>query len=156
VRVMIVEDEVKLAKAPGEGLRADGVLPEVAVAGEDALWMVPARGYDVVCLDVNLPKVHAPATRRVQRGGDEIQLSAKGLQVLEVFLRRPDAIPTRLDLLEGAWDEDYENRSDVIDVYVRHLRERIDRPFGVRRRDTVRGLGHVLRTTPAAADEGAA
>ncbi len=223
MRVLVVEDELKLAKAIREGLRADGLLVDVAVTGEDALWMVPSRGYDVVCLDVNLPGASGfdvcrqlraegvatpilmltardavedriagldtgaddylvkpfdlgelqarlralvrrgparrgpvltvgdleldPATRRVTRQGAEIVLSVKELQLLEVFMRRPGQVLSRLELLEGAWDEDYENRSNVIDVYVRYLREKVDRPFGLDTLQTVRGAGYVLRPT---------
>jgi two-component system, OmpR family, response regulator len=223
VRVLVVEDEIKLAKAIREDLRSEGVLVDVAVSGEDALWMVPARGYDAVCLDVNLPgadgfevcrrlradgvttpilmltardavedriagldtgaddylvkpfdlgELHArlralirrvparggpvlcvgdlaldPATRRVSRGGVDIPLSVKEQQVLEVFMRRPGQVLSRLELLEGAWEGDYENRSNVIDVYVRYLREKIDRPFGVETLQTVRNAGYVLRAS---------
>jgi two-component system OmpR family response regulator len=226
MRVLVVEDELKLAKAIREDLRAEHVLVDVAVTGEDALWMVPARGYDVVCLDVNLPgrngfevcralrdqgvttpilmltardaiedriagldtgaddylvkpfdlgelraRLRAlarrgasgggavlevgdleydPATRRVSRGGTDILLSVKEQQLLEVFMRRPGETLSRLELLEGAWDEDYENRSNVIEVYVRYLREKIDRPFGVETLLTVRGAGYVLRPTAPA------
>jgi two-component system OmpR family response regulator len=221
VRVLVVEDELKLATAIREGLRADGVLVDVAPTGEDALWMIPSRGYDAVCLDVNLPGADGfevcrrlraggvgtpilmltardgvedriagldtgaddylvkpfdvgellarlralarrgpsqrgpvltvgdleldPATRRVARGGTDIPLSVKEQQLLEVFMRRPGQVLSRLELLEGAWEGDYENRSNVVDVYVRYLREKIDRPFGVDTLQTVRGAGYVLR-----------
>jgi two-component system OmpR family response regulator len=222
MRVLIVEDEPKLAAAIGAGLRAEQVLVDIAETGEDALWMIPARGYDVVCLDINLPgrngfevcrrlraggettpilmltardaledrvtgldtgaddylvkpfdlaELHArlralsrrrqadrepvlrvddltldPALHRVRRGETDIHLSAKELQLLEVFMRRPDVVLTRHDLLEGAWDGDYVNRSNVINVYIRYLREKIDRPFGRDSLQTVRGLGYVLRS----------
>ena len=60
-------------------------------------------------------------------------------------MRRPGEVLTRLDLLEHAWDFGYENRSNVVDVYVRYLREKIDRPFGVKSIETVRGVGYRLR-----------
>ena len=60
-------------------------------------------------------------------------------------MRRPGEVLSRLDLLEHAWDFGYENRSNVIDVYVRYLREKIDRPFGARSLETVRGAGYRLR-----------
>jgi two-component system OmpR family response regulator len=88
------------------------------------------------------------ATHTVTRGGVEIGLSTKELQLLEVFMRRPGQVLSRYDLLEGAWEMDYENRSNVVDVYVRYLREKIDRPFGVESIETVRGAGYRLR--PAA------
>ena len=86
-----------------------------------------------------------PATRRVWRGESEIELSAKEFALLEAFMRRPGEVLTRLDLLEHAWDYGYENRSNVIDVYVRYLREKVDRPFGVTSIETVRGAGYRLR-----------
>jgi two-component system OmpR family response regulator len=220
MRVLVVEDEIKLAKAIREALMADGQLADVAINGEDALWMAGATPYDVVCLDVNLPRIDgfetcrrlradgvlAPilmltardaigdriagldtgaddylvkpfdvgellarlralsrrgpvhrgtvlrvgdleldtATRRVRRGDVDIPLSTKEEQILEVFMRRPGDVLTRLDLLEGAWDDGYENRSNVVDVYVRYLREKIDRPFGRASIETVRGAGYRL------------
>jgi two-component system OmpR family response regulator len=88
------------------------------------------------------------ATHTVTRGGVEIELSAKELQLLEVFMRRPGHLLSRYALLEGAWEMGYENRSNVVDVYVRYLREKIDRPFGADSIETVRGAGYRLR--PAA------
>jgi two-component system OmpR family response regulator len=222
VRVLLVEDEVKLASLIRKALREQRMLADVAVNGEDALWMAEATPYDVVVLDVNLPGIdgfeachrlrvngvrtpilmltardsvddritgldtgaddymvkpfdfnelfarvralarrgpaeHGPmlavgdlnldaATHTVTRAGVEIQLSTKELQLLEVFMRRPGQVLSRYDLLEGAWEMDYENRSNVVDVYVRYLREKIDRPFGVETIETVRGAGYRLRT----------
>jgi two-component system, OmpR family, response regulator len=221
VRALVVEDELKLATAIRQALLQDGQLGDVAVSGEDALWMAAASRYDVICLDVNLPGIdgfetcrrlradgvptpilmltardgvadritgldtgaddylvkpfdvgellarlralvrRGPAprgvvlrvgdleldttTRRVRRDGAEIALSTKELQILEVFMRRPGAVLSRLDLLNGAWGHEYENRSNVVDVYVRYLREKIDRPFGRDSIETVRGLGYRLR-----------
>jgi two-component system, OmpR family, response regulator len=224
VRVLIVEDEVKLAALIRKALREEGMLADVAIKGEDALWMGAATPYDVLVLDVNLPGidgfevchrlrtdgVRTPilmltardgvddritglntgaddyvvkpfdfnelfariralarrgpvergpaltvgdlsldlATHVVTRAGAEIELSTKELQLLEVFMRRAGQVLSRYDLLEGAWEMDYENRSNVVDVYVRYLREKIDRPFGVETIGTVRGAGYRLR--PAA------
>ncbi|HET6510018.1 MAG TPA: response regulator transcription factor [Baekduia sp.] len=218
MRVLVVEDEVKLAEAIRAALRSEGQLVDVALTGEDALWMASSTPYDVVCLDLNLPGIDGletcrrlrddgvrtpimivtardaiadriagldtgaddylvkpfhvgelrarlralarrgpahlgtvlrvgdleldTATRRVRRGEVDIPLSAKEEQVLEVFMRRPGEVLSRLDLLEGAWDGDYENRSNVIDVYVRYLREKVDRPFGRASIETVRGAGY--------------
>lgn len=222
MRVLIVEDEVRLAKLVREGLMADGLLADVAIRGEDALWMASATAYDVICLDVNLPGVDGfetcrrlradgvatpilmltardgvddriagldtgaddylvkpfdlgellarlralarrppatadnelcvgdlkldLATHRVQRAGLDIDLSVKEVQILEVFMRHPGEVLTRFQLLEGAWDSGYENRSNVIDVYIRYLREKIDRPFDRRSLETVRGAGYRLNT----------
>ena len=220
VRVLVVEDEVKLAGLIRRGLREEGVLADVAIKGEDALWMAEATVYDVVVLDLMLPGIDGfetcrrlrgegvrtpilmltardavedriagldtgaddylakpfdfgellarlralarrgpaehgavlrvgdleldPAARSVRRGDTEIPLSTKEFQLLEVFMRRPGEVLSRFQLLEGAWDTEYEHRSNVIDVYVRYLREKIDRPFGVETIETVRGAGYRL------------
>ena len=225
MRVLVVEDEVKLASLIRKGLKEIGVLADVAVKGEDALWMVAATPYDVLVLDINLPGIDGFETLRrlraqevrtpilmltardglddriagldtgaddylvkpfdfgelfarvralgrrgpvehstvlevgdltldtgshlVRRGDAEIELSVKELQLLEVFMRRPGRVLSRYDLLERAWDMDYENRSNVVDVYVRYLREKIDRPFGVESLETVRGAGYRLREVRA-------
>jgi two-component system, OmpR family, response regulator len=86
-----------------------------------------------------------PATRRAWRGEAEVDLSAKEFALLETFMRNPGDVLTRLDLLEHAWDYGYENRSNVVDVYVRYLRAKIDRPFAVDSIETVRGVGYRLR-----------
>lgn len=223
MRVLVVEDEVPLAKLIREGLIAEGLLADIAIRGEDALWMAAATDYDVICLDVNLPgidgfetcrrlradglatpilmltardaiddritgldtgaddylvkpfdfgellaRVRALArrpptttpdvlaigdltldltTHRVERAGTEIRLSVKEVQILEVFMRRPDEILSKLQILEGAWDSGYEHRSNVIEVYMRYLREKIDRPFGLSTLETVRGAGYRLRSS---------
>jgi two-component system OmpR family response regulator len=86
-----------------------------------------------------------PATHRAWRGDAEIDLTAKELALLEAFMARPGQVLSRVDLLDHAWDWAYENRSNVVDVYVRYLREKIDRPFGVSSIETVRGAGYRLR-----------
>jgi two-component system OmpR family response regulator len=221
VRVLVVEDEVKLASLIRKALREDGLLADVAVKGEDALWMAGATPYDVLVLDINLPGINGFETCRrlredgvrtpilmltardavddritgldtgaddyvvkpfdfgellariralarrgpvergtvlevgdltldlgthtARRGDAEIPLSTKEMQLLEVFMRRAGQVLSRYDLLEGGWDMDYENRSNVVDVYVRYLREKIDRPFGVQSIETVRGAGYRMR-----------
>jgi len=85
-----------------------------------------------------------PGTRRVFRGDREIELSAKEMALLEVFLRRPEQVLTRDQLLEHAWDIAFESRSNVVDVYVRYLREKIDRPFERTSLQTVSGIGYRL------------
>ena len=221
VRVLVVEDEVKLASLIRKGLREEGLLADVAIAGEDALWMAEATPYDAIVLDVMLPGIDGfetcrrlraerqwapiimltardavedrvrgldqgaddyltkpfslaellariralvrrgpverppvyevgdlrldPATRQVWRGDREIALSAREFALLETFMRRPGQVFTQLQLLEAAWDLGYEQRSNVVEVYVRYLREKIDRPFGLRSIETVRGIGYRLR-----------
>ena len=86
-----------------------------------------------------------PATRQVWRGETEISLSTKEFSLLEVFMRRAGEVLSRYQLLEHAWDYEYENRSNVVDVYVRYLRQKIDRPFGRDSIETVRGAGYRMR-----------
>jgi two-component system OmpR family response regulator len=86
-----------------------------------------------------------PATQQAWRGGAELRLSTKEFRMLEVFMRRPGQVLSRLHLLEHCWDYGYENRSNVVDVYVRYLREKVDRPFGQKSIETVRGAGYRLR-----------
>ena len=86
-----------------------------------------------------------PATHEVWRGDDRIELSAREFGLLEAFMRRPGQVLTQLQLLEAAWDLGYEQRSNVVEVYVRYLREKIDRPFGLGSIETVRGVGYRLR-----------
>jgi len=221
MRVLVVEDDVPMAAAIRRGLRADGAVADVAINGEDALWMAAATEFDAIVLDVKLPgidgfetcrrlreqgvwtpivmltardavedRIHGldqgaddyltkpfslaelmarlralarrgpverppelevgdlrlnPATRQVWRGETEIALSAKEFALLETFMRRPGEVLSAFALLEHAWDYDYENRSNVVQVYVRYLREKVDRPFGVESIETVRGAGYRLR-----------
>jgi two-component system OmpR family response regulator len=86
-----------------------------------------------------------PASLQAWRGDEEIQLSPKEFALLETFMRRPGEVLSQFQLLERAWDYNYENRSNVVEVYVRYLREKIDRPFGVESLETVRGAGYRLR-----------
>jgi two-component system, OmpR family, response regulator len=86
-----------------------------------------------------------PALRSVHRGSDEIHLSAKEFALLETFMRRPGDVLSRTHLLEHAWDLGYRDRSNVVDVYVGHLRAKIDAPFGLRTLETVRGSGYRLQ-----------
>jgi two-component system OmpR family response regulator len=221
MRVLVVEDEVKMARLIRRGLREEGMAVDVAERGEDALWMAGSTDYDAIVLDVMLPGIDGfetcrrlrgdgvwspvlmltardavedrvagldrgaddylikpfsfaellarlralarrgpmerpvvlevgdlrldPATRQVRRGESEISLSAKEFSLLEAFMRRPGEVLSRFQLLEHAWDYQYENRSNVVDVYVRYLRNKIDRPFGVDSIETVRGAGYRLR-----------
>jgi two-component system, OmpR family, response regulator len=221
VRILIVEDELKMAGLLHRGLVEEGHAADVATSGEDALWMAQSHPYEAIVLDVMLPGVngfetcrslrHAgvwtpvlmltardgvddrvagldvgaddyltkpfsfaellarlralvrrgggerpteltvgslrldPASRRAWRGEDEITLSPKEFALLETFMRRPGQVLSRLQLLEHAWDFAYENKSNVVDVYVRYLREKVDRPYGVSSLETVRGIGYRLR-----------
>lgn len=218
MRVLVVEDEVKLASLIRRGLKDEGIGADVAIRGEDALWMAAATDYDAIVLDVMLPGIDGfevcrrlredevwtpivmltardaiedrvsgldtgaddyltkpfdftelfarlralvrrgarprpsvlqvadlmldPATQEVVRGEQPIRLSAREFSLLETFMRRPGEVLSRFDLLEHVWDSDYENRSNVVDVYVRYLRAKIDEPFGTESIETVRGAGY--------------
>jgi two-component system OmpR family response regulator len=89
-----------------------------------------------------------PAAHRAWRADQELDLSAKEFALLELFMRRPGVTLTRTQLLDGAWDIAFESRSNVIDVYVRYLREKIDRPFGRHSIETIRGIGYRLCAEP--------
>jgi two-component system OmpR family response regulator len=221
MRILIVEDEPKLARLLARGLREEGHASDIAATGEEALWMAEAAPYDAIVLDVMLPGLDGfavcrtlrgrevwtpvlmltardavedriegldtgaddyllkpfafaellarlralvrrgpperptelsagdlrldPAARRVWRGEAEIVLSAKEFALLEVFMRRAGEALSRVQLLDGAWDMAFESRSNVVDVYVRYLREKVDRPFGRHALETVRGIGYRLR-----------
>lgn len=90
-----------------------------------------------------------PATREVRRAGERIELSPTEFAMLEQFMRHPGEVLSRTRILEHVWDEAYDGTSNVVDVYVRYLREKIDRPFGVQSLETVRGAGYVLRDAHA-------
>src|SRR5919199_1199658 len=159
MRVLVVEDEIKMASLIRRGLRGEGLAADVAIKGEDALWMAASTTYDVIVLDVMLPgidgfetcrrlreaSIWAPVLMLTARDATEVSLSAKEFQLLETFMRHPGEVLSRYQLLEHAWDYDYENRSNIVDVYVRYLRDKIDRPFGVTTLETVRGAGYRLR-----------
>ena len=90
-----------------------------------------------------------PATHTVRRGARTVDLAPKEFALLECFMRHPGRVLSRAYLIEHAWDISYSGDSNVIDVYVRYLREKIDRPFGTRSIETVRGLGYRLRSEGA-------
>src|SRR5215471_17164228 len=83
-----------------------------------------------------------PAARTVHRGEIPIDLSAKEFALLEYFMRHPGEVLSRIRLIEHVWDFAYSNGSNIVDVYVRYLREKIDRPFGAHSLETVRGSGY--------------
>lgn len=221
VRVLVVEDEPRMADVIRRSLAKEGIGVDLAGEAEEALWLAQSVDYDVIVLDVMLPdrdgfelcralrqqdvwspvlmltardavedrvagldsgaddyliKPFAlaellarlrsltrrrlperpsllevgdlsldPATRQARRGGVAIPLSGKEFALLETFMRRPGQVLSRLQLLELTWDFAYEARSNVVDVYVRRLRDKIDRPFGRSSLETLRGVGYRLR-----------
>ena len=86
-----------------------------------------------------------PGTRQVWRGDVEIELSSKEFTLLETFMRHAGYVLSRSQLLEQAWDYDFERRSNVVEVYVRYLRRKVDIPFGITSIETIRGAGYRLR-----------
>jgi two-component system OmpR family response regulator len=86
-----------------------------------------------------------PARRVVERRGVRVDLTAKEFALLEFFLRHPDEVLSRSRIIEHVWDFAFEGDSNIVDVYVRYLREKVDRPFGVASIETVRGAGYRLR-----------
>jgi two-component system OmpR family response regulator len=89
-----------------------------------------------------------PATREVWRNGTRVLLSSKQFALLEHFMRHPGEVLSRERILEHVWDFAYEGTSNLVEVYIRSLRERVDRPFGRTSIETVRGAGYRLRTDP--------
>jgi two-component system OmpR family response regulator len=97
----------------------------------------PERPVELICGDLRLD----PAARQARRGETDLDLTVKELAVLEALIRRPGEVLSRFELLEAAWDDAYENRSNVIDAYVRRLRRKLG-PDAI---ETVRGAGYRLR-----------
>ena len=85
-----------------------------------------------------------PAARTVHRGTTPVSMSAKEFAVLECFMRHPGQVLSRMQILEHVWDSSRESDSNIVDVYVRMLRDKVDRPFGVRTIQTLRGVGYLL------------
>jgi two-component system, OmpR family, response regulator len=221
VRILVVDDEPKLAALIARALREDGHAADVAHNGRDALWMAKAAPYNAIVLDVMLPQVDGiqvlrrlresgvwtpvllltardavgdrvvgldagaddyltkpfsfeellarlraaarrapverptvleagdlrldPAAHRAWRGDQELDLSPREFALLELLMRNAGSALTRVQLLDGAWDMSFESRSNIIDVYMRYLRSKVDRPFGRASIETVRGVGYRLR-----------
>lgn len=221
MRVLVVEDEPKLAALIARALREEGHPTDVTDVGEEALLLASSAPYDAIVLDVMLPDLDGfeivrrlrarriwtpvlmltardavsdrvggldagaddyltkpfafdellarlravvrrgpverptvlqagdlrldPAAHRAWRGDVEIELSSREFALLELFLRHLGQALTRVQLLEGAWDMAFESTSNVVDVYVRYLREKIDRPFDRDSIETVRAVGYRLR-----------
>jgi len=95
------------------------------------------------CADLTLDTT----TRQVTRQGKTIDLSAKGFHILEYFMRNANRVLTRGQIIDHVWNFDYDNDSNVIDVYIGYLRRKIDNDFDTKLLHTVRGVGYVLRET---------
>ncbi len=220
MRILLIEDDERMAAALRRGFEAEGVAIDTAQSGEDGLWRAQATAYAAIVLDVMLPGIDGvetcrrlrstevwtpilmltargavrdrvdglnsgaddylvkpfsfeellarvralarrdvgprpsvlvvgdlrldPATHDVSRAGTKIALSAREVAILEAFMRRPGQVLSRYDLLELVWHGEFDHRSNVVDVAVRRLRDKIDRPFHAESIQTVRGAGYRL------------
>jgi DNA-binding response OmpR family regulator len=220
VRVLVVEDEVRLAQALQRGLRAEGFAVDIAHDGEDGLRQARETAYDAIVLDVMLPKLSGyrvcralraernwvpvlmlsakdgeydqadgldvgaddyltkpfsyvvlvarlrallrrnpparptvleagdlsldPAARTVRRAGAEISPTPREFALLELLMRHPDQVLSKMEILEHVWDAHDDGDPNVVEVYVGYLRRKIDAPYGRRALQTVRGVGYRL------------
>jgi two-component system OmpR family response regulator len=221
VRVLVVEDEARMAGLLERALREEGHAVDVAADGPEGLWLATENAYEAIVLDVMLPGLDGiqlcrrlresgswvpvlmltardgvgdrvrgldagaddylvkpfsllelaarlralarrdgrsrpvilaegdlrldPATKRAWRAGAEVQLTPKEFVLLEFFLRHPGRVLTRSQIIEAVWDFAYDGGSNVVDQYVKYLRDKIDTPFGRHDIETVRGMGYRLR-----------
>lgn len=220
MKVLLVEDDTKIAAAVRRGLVAEGFTVEVATDGDEGLWRVTESGYDLIVLDIMLPgrngfqvcaelraradwtpilmltakdgdldeaealdtgaddyltkpfsfpvlvaRMHAlarragsgapvpvavgdlrldPATRQVWRNDHEARLTAREFQVLEFLLRRSGQVLSKRDILDGVWEHDFDGDPNIVEVFIRRLRRKIDEPYGRTSIQTVRGFGYRL------------
>jgi two-component system, OmpR family, response regulator len=219
--VLVVEDELKMARLVKRGLEREGYAVDVALDGNEALWAARETEYDAIVLDRMIPgpdgvevcrqlrtegkwspvlmltakdsvqdrvagldagaddyltkpfaftelfaRLRAltrrdvgerpvvlsvgdlsldPVRHEVRRGSVAVALSTKEFALLEHFMRNPGAVLSRTQILEHVWDFAYEGTSNVVDVYVGYLRQKIDRPFERDTIETVRGAGYRMR-----------
>jgi two-component system, OmpR family, response regulator len=220
VRVLVVEDEKRLAAGLKKGLEAEGFATDVALNGTDGLWMAREHSFDAIVLDIMLPGINGyrvcatlreegiwtpilmltakdgefdqaealdtgaddyvtkpfshvvlvarlralirrgagerpavleagdlrfdPGARRTWRGDTDVELTAREMALLEFLLRRKGDVVSKTDIVEHVWDYDFEGDLNIVEVYVRHLRNKLDRPFGRTAIETVRGAGYRL------------
>jgi len=220
MRVLVVEDEKRLAAGLRTGLEAEGFAVDVALNGTKGLWMARESAYDAIVLDIMLPGTNGyrvcaslraggvwtpilmltakegewdevealdtgaddyltkpfsygvlvarlrallrrgsgerptvleagdlrldPAARRAWRADVEVDLTAREMSLLEYLLRRKGEVVSKREILDHVWDEDFEGDPNIVEVYVRHLRNKLDRPFQREAIETVRGSGYRL------------
>ncbi|PJJ72692.1 DNA-binding response OmpR family regulator [Diaminobutyricimonas aerilata] len=220
MRILVVDDERRLADGVRRGLEAEGFAVDLAHTGTDGLWLARENDYDVIVLDIMMPGMsgyrvcqtlraeedwtpvlmltakdgewdqvealdtgaddyltkpfsfavlvariralvrrgardrpvvleagdlrYDPAARRVSRGGTEVDLTARELAVLDFLMRRKGEVVSKREVLGNVWDFDFEGDPNIVEVYVRHLRNKLDRPFGRDAIQTVRGSGYRL------------
>jgi two-component system OmpR family response regulator len=220
MRILVVEDEKRLAEGLRAGLEADGFAVDVALSGTDGLSMARTEPYDLMVLDIMLPGMNGfrlcstlreegvwspilmltakegewdevealdsgaddyltkpfsyavllarlrallrrgaserpavldagdlrydPASRRVWRGNEEVDMTAREVSLLDFLIRRQGEAVSKQEILEHVWDFDFEGDVNIVEVYIRHLRNKLDRPFGRASIQTVRGTGYRL------------
>jgi two-component system OmpR family response regulator len=220
VRVLVVEDEKRLAAGLKKGLEAEGFATDVVLTGTDGLWMAREHPYDAIVLDIMLPGINGykvcatlreegiwtpvlmltakdgeldeaealdtgaddyltkpfsyivllarlralirrggrerptvlaagdlrfdPGARRAFRGGVEVDLTAREMALLEFLLRRKGEVAPKREILEHVWDYDFEGDPNIVEVYIGHLRNKLDRPFKRQAIETLRGAGYRL------------
>jgi two-component system, OmpR family, response regulator len=220
MRVLVVEDEKRLAAGLRKGLEAEGFSVDVALDGGDGLWMARERAYDTIVLDILLPGINGykicetlrqegvwtpilmltakdgewdeiealdtgaddyltkpfsyavllarlrallrrgarerpaileagdlrldPSAKRVWRGQVEVDLTPREVALLEFLLRRRGEVVSKREILEQVWDYDFEGDPNIVEVYVRRLRNKLDRPFGRVSIETMRWAGYRL------------
>jgi len=223
VRILVVDDDVRLCAVIERGLREEGYAVDLSHDGEEGQYLAEVNDYDLILLDVMMPRAdgitacshlreqglqtpilmltardaisdrvagldtgaddyltkpfafdellarvraltrrHAPSratvltagdlaldtvTRRLQRGDHEIELTSKEYSVIEYFMRNPDAVITRGMVEEHAWSNDFDSVSNLVDVYIRRLRAKIDRDGEESVIETIRGAGYRLRAS---------
>jgi two-component system OmpR family response regulator len=197
MRVLVVEDEKRLAAGLKKGLEAEGFAVDVALDGTEGLWLAREQAYDAIVLDIMLPGINGyricatlreegnwtpilmltakdgelvarlralirrgagerpavlsagdlrydPAARRAWRGEVELTLTAREAALLEFLLRRKGEVVTKSEIVDHVWDFGFEGDLNIVEVYVRRLRNTLDRPFGRDAIRTVRGAGYRL------------
>jgi two-component system OmpR family response regulator len=219
MKVLVVEDDARIAAAVQRGLDAEGFAVEVSFDGDDGLWRATEHHYDLLIVDLMLPgrdgfeicrklreqgnwtpilvltardgeldetraldtgaddylvkpfafpmlvaHVRAllrrgsgaapavevgdlrldPARHRCWRGTTEITLTAREFSVLEYLVRRAGLVTPKFEILRGVWEYDFDGDPNIVEVYIRRLRRKIDLPFGRRDIETVRGVGYRL------------
>ncbi|WP_314507747.1 response regulator transcription factor [uncultured Microbacterium sp.] len=218
MRLLVVDDEPRLAEGLKRGLEAEGFAVDVAHTGTDGLWLAREQQYAAILLDIMLPGMNGyvvcrtlrdeqiwtpvlmltakdgewdqvegldtgaddyltkpfsfavllarlralirrgagarpailavgdltldPAAREVQRGGTPIEVTTREFAVLEFLMRRAGEVVPKSEILDGVWDFAFEGDPNIVEVYVGHLRAKIDRPFGRESIRTIRGAGY--------------
>jgi DNA-binding response OmpR family regulator len=222
VRILVVEDDKRVAAAVRRGLEAEGFAVDVGLSGIDGKHLAGENDYDAIVLDIMLPGLNGfqlcgqlreagdwtpilmltakdgdldeaealdtgaddfltkpfsfvvlvarlrallrrgarqapapvdagdlrldPLAHRCRRGGEEVELTAREFAVLEFLVRRRGEVVSKSEILANVWDFDFDGDPNIVEVYVRRLRRKIDEPFGRRAIETVRGAGYRLAT----------